>query len=92
MTTVKTTSVQIKSSDTKGSGLLEYETATNKQLGVIRLTWNGGSVIFSTYADYHSFVSEIVIPVMDILNSPSGSGVGFIAASSGTAGVDKVIN
>lgn len=92
MTTTKTTSVQVKTTDSKGSGHLEYNVATNVQVGNLELTWNGGKLAFSSYADYVEFFNQVAIPCMDIMNSTSGTGVGFVAVVTGTPGTDKVVN
>lgn len=92
MTTTKVQNVTITASGSKGSATLAYNIATSMQDGVIELKWAGGSLKFSTVADYQQFLTELVKPATDIVNSPSGSGVGFVAMTIGTAGSDAVHN
>ena len=92
MTTVKTTSVLIKTDDSKGSGSVEYAVTTNLQEAPIKLQWAGSAITFNTVAEYQTFLLQVVIPMTDIINSPSGVGNGFVAASAGVAGSDKINN
>ncbi len=92
MATVKTTSVQIKTDDLKGCGSVEFNTDTKLQESPIKMTWGGSTLSFSTVSDYHAFLVQVVLPLTDTLNSPSGAGNGFIAASAGVAGSDKITN
>ena len=92
MATVKTVSVLVKTSDSNGSGSLNYNESTHTQTAPIKLVWMGGSVSFNTVLEYQTFLSEVIIPITNIVNSPSGAGVGYIASTAGVAGSDKVSN
>lgn len=92
MATVKTTSVQIKTDDLKGCGSVEFNTDSKLQESPIKMSWAGSSLSFTTVSDYHNFLTQIIIPLTDTLNSPSGAGNGFVAASAGVAGSDKITN
>lgn len=92
MTTTKITTVAIKSSDSNGSANLQYNQQTLVQSGTLILRWAGGSVQFSTVAEFNTFMSELAVPMLNTINSVSGTGVGYISASVGVAGSDKVTN
>ena len=92
MATVKTSTVLIKTDDSQGSGSVIYNTDSKLQQAPIKLTWNGGSVAFSTVLEYQTFISQVVIPLTNTLNSPSGAGSGYVAITPGVAGSDKVVN
>lgn len=90
MTTTKTTSISIKTDDLKGSASAEFNATTNQKSGVIKVTFNGGVLTFPSVAEYNNFLAQVILPLTNTLNSPSGSGVGYVAASAGVAGSDKV--
>ena len=92
MAIVKTTSVIIKTDDQKGSGSVDFNADTKLQDGPIKLSWAGGVLSFLTVSDYTNFLTQVVLPITDTLNSTSGTGVGFVASTAGVAGSDKVIN
>ena len=92
MTTVKTTSVLIKTDDSKGSGSVEYDATSHLQEAPIKLQWAGTAITFNTVAEYQNFLIQVIIPMTDVINSPSGVGSGFIASSAGVAGSDKINN
>jgi len=84
--------VLIKSTDLKGSGFVEYDISSNLQIGPIQLKWNGSMLSFATVSEYQIFLTTVVIPLTNILWSVSGSGAGYVSATSGTPGSDKVTN
>lgn len=88
----KTETVLIKSTDTKGSGLVEYDKATNIQTGSIQIKWLGATLSFSSVSDYRGFINDVVVPLTNTIWSPSGTGAGFVAATVGTPGSDKISN
>lgn len=92
MTTVKTTSVLIKTDNLVGSGSLEYDATSMIQESPLKLTWSGGVLSFNTIAEYRSFITQVVLPMTDTVNSPSGVGNGFVVSSAGVAGSDTVTN
>jgi hypothetical protein len=91
MTITKTENVFIPSSTSSGSGSVSYNTATSTHSGNITLKWLGGSLIFSSVSDYQDFITNVIIPLTNVINSPSGSGSGYVAMIPGVAGSDKVI-
>ena len=86
--TVKSTSIQ--SFNTKAIGSITYDAATNKKAGTILVSYGAGSITFSTVADYLIFVNEVIIPMTNLTYSSSGSGVGYVAITPGTAGADAI--
>jgi hypothetical protein len=90
MTTTKTTSILIKTDDLKGSGAVEFDTATNLRVGNIKITFNGGALTFPSVLEYQTWLSQVVIPITNSLNSTSGAGIGYVAIVPGTQGSDKV--
>jgi hypothetical protein len=42
-------------------------------------------------SDYQDFITNVIIPLTNVINSPSGSGSGYVAMVVGVAGSDKVI-
>jgi len=92
MTISKIEYVNIVSTTSEGFGGLQYDIITNKQQGNITLKWLGGSLSFSSVADYTDFINNVVIPLTNIVNSPSGSGSGFVAITQGVPGSDVITN
>lgn len=92
MATTKVTTISIKTDDLKGSAISEFNATTNQKVGVIKMTFNGGVLTFPSVSEYQDFLSQIVIPLTNALNSTSGSGIGYTAATPGIAGSDKVID
>lgn len=90
MATTKTTSIIIKTDDLKGSAMSEFNAATNQKIGNIKITFNGGILSFSSVSEYQNFLAQVIVPLTNALNSPSGTGVGYVAATAGVAGSDKV--
>lgn len=90
MATTKTTSIIIKTDDLKGSAMSEFNAATNQKIGNIKLTFNGGILSFSSVSEYQAFLAQVIVPLTNALNSPSGTGIGYTAATTGVAGSDKV--
>ncbi len=91
-TTTKLTSISITSSDSNGSAALQYNSSTLVMSGVITLKYSGGTVNFNTVAEYMTFMNDLAVPILNTLNSSSGSGSGYVAATTGTAGLDKITN
>ena len=91
MTTTKSVYVNITSTTSEGTGYLQYDQATLTQQGNITLKWLSGSLSFATVADFTDFINNVVIPLTNIMNSPSGSGSGYVAMSVGVPGSDKVL-
>jgi hypothetical protein len=90
MITTKTTSIVIKTDDLKGSGTAEFDAATNLKVGTIKVTFNGGVLTFPSVLEYQTWLSQVVVPLTNALNSPSGLGIGFVPATVGVPGTDKV--
>lgn len=90
MATTKTTSISIKTDDLKGSASAEYNASTNQKIGTIKMTFNGGVLTFPSVAEYQTFLTQVIMPLTNNLNSPSGTGIGFVAATAGVPGSDKV--
>lgn len=91
MATTKTERVCIPSSTNEGSGNIEFDMASLQHKGNITLRWLGGNLNFSSVSDYMDFITNVVIPLTNLMNSVSGAGSGYVATTSGTAGSDKVI-
>ena len=58
--------------------------------GTIYLSYGPSGITFNTVTDYLIFVNEVILPLTDKMHSASGSGMGFVAASSGTASSDAI--
>ena len=91
MTITKIENVFIPSSTSAGSGSVNYNVVTSARSGNITLKWLGGSLNFSSVSDYQDFITNVIIPLTNIINSPSGTGSGYVAMVPGVAGSDKVI-
>ena len=92
MTITKLEFVNLQSSTAEGSGSLQYNIATTRQNGNITLKWLGGTLTFATVASYNDFLVNVIIPLTNIINSPSGTGSGYVAMVPGVAGSDTVNN
>jgi hypothetical protein len=84
--------ITFSSSDSKGSAVASYVTATSTLNTPIQIAFSGQKLIFQTAADYLTFFTEVLLPLTDTLHSSSGTAQGFVAASSGTAGSDALHN
>ena len=91
MTVTKIANVSIPSSTNEGSGNVQYNESTMVHVGNITLRWLGGTLNFASVGDYTDFINNVVIPLTNIMNSPSGSGSGYVAMSVGVPGSDKVL-
>ena len=92
MTITKYEYVNLQSSTSEGSGSLQYNISTTLQNGNIVLKWLGGTLSFATVASYNDFLLNVIIPLTNTINSPSGSGSGYVAMTPGVAGSDVVHN
>lgn len=88
--TTKLESVKIATNDNKGASYLQYNLTGNLLFGNLSLSWLGTTLQFSSIADFTEFYTQVCQPIMDTVNSPSGSGVGFVATTSGTQGTDHL--
>ena len=92
MAITKLANVSIVSTTSEGSGNIQYNESTMLQSGNITLRWLGGTLTFATVADYTDFITTVIVPLTNTINSPSGSGSGYVAMSLGVPGRDKVVN
>lgn len=92
MSLTKTTTASIKTDDSKGIVTVEYNTDTNQRLSTIKLTWLGNTISFASVLEYQTYLSQVIIPLTNLLNSSSGSGQGYAAVTNGTAGSDKIVD
>lgn len=92
MSVDKKETVSIRSTDTKGSAYVEYNIANNLQIGNIQVKWLGSTLSFATISEYKGFITDVMVPLTNILWSPSGVGTGYTPATVGTQGDDKIVN
>ena len=85
MTQTSINTSEFTSANSKAFGAVTYNEATNKKAGTVYLSYGISGITFSTVTDYLIFVNEVVIPMTNKLHSASGSGIGYIAGTSGTA-------
>ncbi len=91
MTATKTERVFIPSASSEGSGCVEFDMVSLTHKGNIVFKWLGGTLCFTSVSDYTDFVTNVVIPLTNTINSVSGAGSGYVAMMPGVAGSDKVI-
>lgn len=93
MTTVKNTETRtITSTDTYGKALLVYDKATSATSQPITVTYLGNTLVFANIQAFNTFYTEVLIGLKNAINSPSGAGAGYVAATAGTAGDDALVS
>ncbi|MCI4436109.1 MAG: hypothetical protein JHC33_04780 [Ignisphaera sp.] len=90
MTQTSINTTEFTSANTKAFGAVNYNELTNKKAGTIYLAYGPSGITFSTVTDYLIFVNEVVIPLTNKMNSASGSGIGYVAITPGTASSDAI--
>ena len=90
MTQTSLNTTEFASANAKAFGAVNYNESTNKKSGTVYLSYGISGITFSTITDYLIFINEVVIPMTNKVHSASGSGVGYVAGSSGTAGADAI--
>ena len=90
MTTTKLTTVNIVSTTSQSTGSVVFNATTTQHQGNISLKFLSGCLNFANVSDYTDFVTTVIIPLTNTLNSPSGSGSGYVAMTPGVPGSDAV--
>ena len=73
-------------------GNVTYDIATLKKAGTLSVGYGSYYIVFTSVADYLTFVNQIIVPLTNKIHSASGSGVGYVGGSSGTAGADPIVD
>ena len=84
--------ITLTTADSKGSASMSYDIATSVLNAPIVITFAGQRLVFTTVVSYLDFIGQVALPLVDNLHSVSGTSVGYLASSIGSAGTDPLHN
>lgn len=93
MSTTKSTTVEIKSADLKGSASIRYISTTLLQDGPIVIRWAGSSLNFNTVSEFLAFTNDVLFPSINTVFNASGIGNGgSVLPNPYVASTDTLVN